>query len=365
MQAKMDGRLLHLLVREGDNLQTGELVAVLQSTANYLEVLSQKALADSLLQLVISGQSHALPALYNLKVAGRTPVQLGELQIDYQQFFAAIQTFTLYLGKGYFLRQRQMLQNDLSNITKQQQVITEQLELTKQEVSLAGENFEVSETLSKQKVIAPVEYRNEAGKWLSKQLQIPQLKNIQLSNTAQQLEKLKQIEALENEITQQKGIFIQALQNWRSKIAAWEQQYFLYAPCNGKLVLTSFYNPGRNLQRGEVMGSVYPDNAGYYMEANLPQYNFGKLKVKQNAIIRLDAYPAEEFGTITGLLEEIKLIPNDTGYLAKLLLPQGLTTHLGKPLRYQEGLQATVEIVTDNRRLIDRLISGVRKAIQR
>ena len=257
-----------------------------------------------------------------------------------------------------------MLQNDLSNITKQQQVITEQLQLTKQEVSLAGENFEVCETLSKQKVIAMVEYRNEAGKWLSKQLQIPQLENIQLSNTAQQLEKLKQIEALENEITQQKGLFIQALQNWRSKIAAREQQYFLYAPCNGKLILTSFYNPGRNLQRAEVMGSAYPDNAGYYMEVNLPQYNFGKLKVKQNALIRLDAYPAEEFGTVTGRLEEIKLIPNDSGYLAKLVLPQGLTTHLGKPLRYQEGLQATIEIVTDNRRLIDRLISGVRKAIQ-
>lgn len=365
LQARTDGRLLHLLPEEGDSLQTGVLIAVLQSTTDYLAALTQKALADSLLQLVTTGQSHQISIFYDQHSGTLAPSQLGELQSGYQLFFAALQTFTQYLGNGYYLRQRQLLQNDLNNIAAQQQVIAEQIELTQQEVNLAGENFKVSETLSKQSVIAPVEYRNEAGKWLGKQLQLPQLKNIQLSNSAQRLEKIKQIVALENDIAQQKAIFIQALQNWRSAIAAWEQQYLVYAPCNGRLVLSSFYNPGRNLQRGEILGSVQPANAGYFIEVTLPQYNFGKLKIDQAAIVRLDAYPSEEFGTVTGRLTQVKATPSDSGYLAKLILPQGLTTHLGKSLQYQEGLQASIEIITDNRRLMERLLRGITKAVQR
>jgi HlyD family secretion protein len=363
--ARTDGRLLHLLQQEGDTLQTGDLIAVLQSTTDYLSALNQKAIADSFLLWVTTGRSYQIAALYNQSSGLLAPSQLGELQSGYQLFFAALQTYVQYLGNGYYIRQRQLLQNDLSNLAAQQRVIAEQLDLTLQEVKLAGENFKVSETLSKQSVIAPVEYRNEAGKWLGKQLQMPQLKNVQLANAAQRLEKLKQIDALENDIVQQKAIFVQALQNWRSAIAAWEQQYMVYAPCNGRLVLSSFYNPGRNLQRGEMLGNVQPDNAGYFMEATLPQYNFGKLQTGQQAIVRFDAFPYEEFGQVAGSLAQIKPIPTDSGYLATLTLPQGLTTHLGKSLKYREGLQGSIEIITDNRRLTDRFLSGIRKAVQR
>ena len=362
---RTDGRLLHLLQQEGDTLQTGDLIAVLQSTTDYVSALNQKALADSLLLWVTTGSSHRIAALYYQSGNLLPPSQLGELQNAYQLFFAALQTYVQYLGNGYYIRQKELLQRDLNNLAAQQQVIAEQLDLTQKEVNLAGENFKVSETLSKQLVIAPVEYRNEAGKWLGKQLQVPQLKNVQLANAAQRLEKLKQIDALENDIAQQKATFVQALQNWISAIAAWEHQYILYAPCYGRLVLSSFYNPGRNLQRGEILGSVQPANAGYFMEVTLPQYNFGKLKTSQQAIIRFDAFPYEEFGQVTGSLAQIKPIPTDSGYLATLTLPQGLTTHLGKSLQYREGLQASIEIITDNRRLMDRFLSGIRKAVQR
>ncbi|MCU0388494.1 MAG: hypothetical protein MUE71_07805 [Chitinophagaceae bacterium] len=48
-----------------------------------------------------------------------------------------------------------------------------------------------------------------------------------------------------------------------------------------------------------------------------------------------------------------------------LTVPRGLTTHLGKSLKYREGLQASKEIITDNRRLKARFLSGIRKAVKR
>jgi HlyD family secretion protein len=322
-------------------------------------------MADSLLILVSTAQSDRVPGFFR-KINSDFPLPvLGELQNSYQTYFAALQTYTQYLGNGYYVAQRQMLRSDLQNINAQEQVIAEQLNLTKLDVSLSGENFNVSETLLQQKVIAPVEYRNEAGKWLGKQMQIPQLKNIQLANTAQRLEKRKQMAALENDIALQRGIFVQALQNWLSAIAAWEQQYLVYASCSGTLVLSSFYNPGRNLQRGEILGSVQPTNSYYFLEATLPQFNFGKLKSGQQALVRFAAYPSEEFGTVAARLDVIKPIPTDSGYLARVLLTAGLVTHLGKELAYREGLQASIEIYTDNRSMLERLLSGLTKAVQR
>ena len=315
--------------------------------------------------LAATSQSHLIPTYFASLAPSYPPPMLGELQNQRQAFYAALQDYVQYLGKGYYLKQRHMLLQDRQNLLAQQATTAEQLELTQKEVALAGENFKVSETLSEQKVIAPVEYRTEAGKWLGKQLQLPQMKSTQLAIGGQILEKQKQLAALENEIAQQQGIFIQAVQNWLAAIAEWERQYLIYAPCDGKLVLHGFYQPGRPLQAGEIVGNVQPKGGGYFLETTLPQYNFGKLAIGQPALIRFAAYPEEEFGSIEGRLEMFKPIPTDSGYLAKLILPNGLITHLGKTLVYREGLQASVEIITDDRTVLDRMMAGLRKSIQR
>lgn len=362
---RTEGRLQHLVCNEGDTLQKGALIAVLESTTDFKAALYLKGMADSLLWLVQSNYTHLVPTMYARLLASPESSQLGSLQTNFQPFIAALQSYTQYIGKGYFLQQRRMLGQDLHNIMAQKEVLEKQLSLTRQEIDFATENFKVSETLWSQKVIAPVEYRNEAGKWLSKKQQLPQLESNELNNIAQKLEKEKQIVALENEINQQKAVIIQAIQNLQAAIAIWEQQYLVYAPCYGRVVFASFYSPGRYLRQGEVLGNVQPANIGYFIEAILPQYNFGKLAIGQQAIIRFSAYPSEEFGIVAGTLSEVKPVPTDSGYIAKILLHKGLQTHLSKELSYREGLQANIELVTDERRLAERFFGGIKKALVR
>lgn len=119
------------------------------------------------------------------------------------------------------------------------------------------------------------------------------------------------------------------------------------------------------MQIGEVLGNIQPFYTGYFIEAILSQYNFGKLAPGQHALLRFLAYPSDEFGIVNGQLETIKPIPSDSGYLAKVELPNGLITHLGKKLTYREGLQARVDIVTDKRTMLQRLLAGLRKAVER
>ncbi len=362
---RSEGRLMHLLQQDGDSVQAGALLAVMESTADYQAVLQLKTLADSLGAEIATGNSDAAPAFFQRLQYAYMGNQLGELQPGHQQFMQALQTFCQYLGSGYYLRRRHMLRADLQTVAAQRLVLQQQIALARQDVMLAGENFSASDKLAKQQVIAPVEYRNEQSKWLGKQMQVPQLESAMVGNQAQQNEKQKEIAALENEIAQQKTVFVQALQQWLASIAGWQQQYLLYAPCSGRLMLAGFLQQGRSMLRGEVLGSVQPPDAGYFVEATLPQYNFGKLRLGQRALLKFDAYPFEEFGAVDAVLDTIKALPTDSGYLAKLALPNGLGTSRSKTLHFQAGLRTNVEVITDDRRLLERLFSSVLKSVER
>ncbi|MBO9660128.1 MAG: hypothetical protein J7527_15015, partial [Chitinophagaceae bacterium] len=75
---------------------------------------------------------------------------------------------------------------------------------------------------------------------------------------------------------------------------------------------------------------------------------------------KFPAYPNTEFGTVKGRIDFINHIPTDSGYMAKISLPHGLTTNFRKNITYRSGLLADAEIVTENRRLIDRLLGPLR-----
>ncbi len=365
LMVRTEGRLLNLFFADGDSVRQGDLLAVMQSTANYLDILALEKITDSLQAGMAAGNNEAAIGWHHRLESLATAIHAGELQADLQQMMAALQTFTQYLNEGYYLRKKVMLQTDWQHLAAQRAILQQQLKLTRQDIALASDNFAASDKLASQKVIAPVEYRNEQSKWVNKQLQAPQLEAALIANEMQAHEKRKEIAQLENDIARQTEIFVQALQQWRSKIAAWQQQYLVVAPTSGRLVLSGFLKQGTTLQRGASIGSIVPGNAGYFLAVNLPQYNFGKLQVGQQALVRFNAFPFEEFGSVEGRLVAIKTLPTDSGFLGELALPKGLQSDRGIVLTYQHGLKAQVEILTDQRRLIERMLEGITKAMRR
>ena len=67
---------------------------------------------------------------------------------------------------------------------------------------------------------------------------------------------------------------------------------------------------------------------------------------------------------ITGKLDFISNISTDSGYLAKVLLPNGLQTNYKKLLQYHEGLSAQAEIITEDLRLSDRMLNQLRSVVK-
>jgi hypothetical protein len=200
---------------------------------------------------------------------------------------------------------------------------------------------------------------------LPKTLAIPQVNAGIISNQNSQHEKAKEILQLENEIAQQKMVFTQALNTLKAQIEDWKKHFLLIAPVDGTIAFTGFVQPNKQLENGVAVCFVNPGNTNYYAEVNIPQVNFGKVSAGQRVLLKLPAYPFQEFGSLEGQLQFINTIPTDSGYLAKVIFPKGLITNYNKPVQYKDGLKAQGEIITADLKLGYRLLNSVRQVFKR
>src|SRR5690606_26160058 len=97
-----------------------------------------------------------------------------------------------------------------------------------------------------------------------------------------------------------------------------------------------------------------------------PAQNSGKLKINQAVQIRLANYPDREFGIINGKVKSISLIPDKEGnLLLDISLPDGLQTSYQKQINFQQEMSGTADIITEDLRLIERLLYQFRDVFRR
>jgi hypothetical protein len=73
-------------------------------------------------------------------------------------------------------------------------------------------------------------------------------------------------------------------------------------------------------------------------------------------LIRLERYPDAEFGMVAGVIQSISSLPENDSYLVLVNLPQGVITTFGKKINIGEGLKGSAEIITEDSRLIEKII---------
>ncbi|TAF96106.1 MAG: HlyD family efflux transporter periplasmic adaptor subunit [Bacteroidetes bacterium] len=360
-----DGRLMKIAIKENDAVHKGQILAYMESLANPTAVQKLSSKIDSIKFYMDANQTDEIIQFFPNYQQQAWLNQLGEVQTSFQTFIQAFITFKDFLYNGFYLRKRKMLQTDLQNIQKLHAVLLLQKELLQKDLSLSTETFQGNALLAKEKVISAMDYRTEESKLIGKKLSLPQINASILTNEGQQNEKRKEIAELENQILVQKNTFIQALQTIKTELQVWEYKYILKASVGGTVSFSGFFQENQEIKLGQTLFYIKPINTAYFLEMLVPQYNFGRVKVGQTMLLKFAAYPHEQYGTVTGKIASISSIPTDTGYLAKVVLPNGLVTNYKQVLHYHHGLHAQADIVTDNRRLLERFYSNMRKQLTR
>jgi|694.fasta_scaffold123464_2 multidrug resistance efflux pump len=353
---RVEARLTSLLVKENESVKAGQLLAVLQTIANPQAILQLEQLSDSLSYHFQKSQNSEIVQAFNQfqQFSLSQHDALGEIQGSFQQFMQAYISFCSYHGNGFYGRRQQMIQRDIAFLNQQQKWLQQQEILMQEDIKLAGENFEAYKRMANEKVIAPVEYRNESAKYLSKQMLQPQWESGMVDNQSRQWEKEKETMQVAEDTRTQYRLFIQALQTLRADIAQWKLQFLLVSPVNGTFSYSSFFAENQMLKPGTLLGWVSTPHAAWYAELVIPQYNFGRVSLNQKVLLRLPAYPHEQFGMLQGSISEIKPIATDSGFLARVLLPASLQTTFHHQIPFRQGLAAEADIITANQNLLER-----------
>jgi HlyD family secretion protein len=81
--------------------------------------------------------------------------------------------------------------------------------------------------------------------------------------------------------------------------------------------------------------------------------------------IKLSGYPYLEYGIVRGIVKSKSLVPSGDAYVIDIALPNGLTTLYGKPLDFTQNMQGTAEIITEDIRLLQKIVNPFRYMISK
>ena len=154
--------------------------------------------------------------------------------------------------------------------------------------------------------------------------------------------------------------------NLKAQINLWKNTYLLISPIQGVVSFTKFWSANQSVIKDEPVVSIVPLEPGNFLgRINLKMQRSGKVKSGMLVNIKLSGYPYLEYGIVRGIVKSKSLVPSGDAYVIDIALPNGLTTLYGKPLDFTQNMQGTAEIITEDIRLLQKIVNPFRYMISK
>ena len=119
------------------------------------------------------------------------------------------------------------------------------------------------------------------------------------------------------------------------------------------------FQKGRANNPLESVITVYPPIRDMSVKLYLPSDSFGKIRIGQRVLIKLNAYPAEDFGMLEGVMVALTNSPDDGKYQADVKLRQGLITIEGQKIPQQYVLSGNAEVILRDKSIFSRIFGNL------
>jgi HlyD family secretion protein len=200
-----------------------------------------------------------------------------------------------------------------------------------------------------------------------------ELQQVRLDHSAKSIEMAEKRQLLQdyriNRLVEKEkliSILGESFQNLKAQIYIWENNYLLYSPVEGIVSFTKFWSANQSVVKDEPVMNVVPLETGNFLgRINLKMQRSGKVKIGQLVNIKLSGYPYLEYGMVRGIVKSKSLVPSGDSYIIEIDLPEGLTTLYGKPLDFTQNMQGTAEIITEDIRLLQKIVNPFRYLVSK
>lgn len=359
--ARNDGRITRLLVQDTAMVLEKQPLAVLQSTANYEDV-------NQLSVLVVEWQKLDAEGFRQLNYPDS--LNLGELQSDYSVFVRDLEDYKF--GRD---NRSNSIQSNIGSIQLQirqleQSIAFEQkaLKRSNDQLKIAEDFYERQKSLFKQGLISETKLEEE-------RLKVVDVERQRDLHEGFILEKNREIIGLRNNInsasfgqeentTSASTRLLASLNALRSGIDKWTQIYVLSAPISGKVAFNGL-SQQQFVRNGDVVMTIVPQSKDKIVgRVLLPVEKSGKVSIGQRVVLKLDNYPYQEFGTLSGKVASKSAVPKNREYTIivdqlELATSGKLLTSSKKEIPFEQQLLGTAEIVTEDKGFLERVIEQV------
>lgn len=357
---RYDGLIDTIAVRSGELVGKGDLIAVLANPADYGDVNTVERLLDE------SSHKPLTEIIEEEWLSGE--YALGSVQSAFADFQSRSLAYRHYLETSYIPNKKRLLEQQISKNRQYYARLREQRQLLNHDAAFERENLRRDSLLHSQAVISEADYKTSQRGLLSKQNTLKgfdaTLASTELAiiQTEQQVVELSLQE--QNEVAEYERGINSSRQQLLSQIAQWREQYVISSPAEGVVSLLNYWSKNQRIPAGEQLATIIPEGeVSVIGRMKVPTAGFGKVAEGQRVNVRLNGWPYMEYGVLKGVVRSISSVPDQTGqtpaYVVELHFPDGLVTSYRRELPLIQKMDGEGEIVTKDKRLIERFIEPV------
>lgn len=360
--AKVNGKIIELKTKNNQSVKKGDVLLVIENSANYNDVNKIILLLDTLQQKI---KSKSLP-----EIIAYDSLQMGDLTPAFIAFLKSYNDYKLQLEINPQEKEITIINTELAEYRILQGKYQNQENIYKEEFLLIEKDYNRYSTLLQNQSISTKEFEDKKREYLSAKRNYENVKITNINNklAINNLEKNKlqlQMQAYQ-ENSKYEQTLNQSIQTLRSQIETWEQTNLLKASIDGSVSLFNYWSVNQNLKQGDEVLSIVPiEKQEMVAKLFLPVQNSGKLKIGQTVNIKLNNYAYQEYGMLKGNVKNISVMPQKETYAIEVSLANNLITSYHKHLDYKEEMEGTADIITEELSVFDRVFYQFRKIFKK
>jgi multidrug efflux pump subunit AcrA (membrane-fusion protein) len=360
--AKVSGKIEKILVADKTIVAENTPLAIIQNSANYEAVFLLKKILDT---ININNKKSVFPfELLKNK-------QFGDIESAFATFYTAYQADDLNTSFQPFQIEYDAQNSENSQLKERLLILQQQKSINESELTVQKNDLDRNEILFEKGIIASQEFDNRKLSYFQAEknyknllTSISQIKSSLIDNTRNS--KGSKINGTKENVTLQSNK-TQAFYQLKKVVKDWEFNYVFKSAFAGKVTFLQIWNQNQNITSGDNAFSIIPTvGKGYVGKVKALAQNSGKIKLNQAVNIKLFNFPDREFGILVGKVKNISLTPDNQGnLLIDIALPDTLETSYHKVIPFQQEMTGSAEIVTEDLRLLERLLYQFRDVFRR
>jgi len=360
IQPLQTGLVQGIYVQEGQQVRAGQKLIALDSQINQAELLN---LQQQILAFEQDIRQYQLLLQYTQEPESFTQTRVQGLSRVLQS-----QILDFDAGKQAFVAQLAQLQAEQDSAQVNVNRYRKTLPLIEQRASSLQQ-------LNQQNLVATDQYLQLEQERIEQQESLKfeqaRIKQIQASMATTRQQQQAYVAEFQTRHYQELEGFkrqLDSLKQDRQKAQTVEQQQLLTSPVDGTVAKLAVATIGGVVTPAQELMQIVPKGQKLLVEAGLQNKDVGFVRLGQVAEIKLEAFPFTKYGVINGKVNKLSadaVAHEQLGliYPLEASLEQEKIWVKDHWVQLQPGMQATVEIKTGQRRIIEFLLSPVLKGL--